>query len=55
MCSYRVVLLLLQLSLLLLLPLGLHVHGLRDEIPQDAHRLGLVDERMLDTGHNRKG
>lgn len=53
-CSYRVILLLFQLSLLLLLPLGLHVHRLGDEITQDAHRLGIGDEWMLNTLKNKR-
>lgn len=45
--TYRVVILLLQLSLLLLLPLGFHLHGLSYQVSQNCDRLGLADKWVL--------
>lgn len=47
-CTYGVVVVLLQLSLLLLLPLGFHLHRLGDQVSQDGNWLGLADKWMLD-------
>lgn len=52
--TYRVVILLLQLSLLLLLPLGFHLHGLSYQVSQNGDWLGLADERVLDIHKGKK-
>lgn len=52
--TYRVVVLLFQLSLLLLLPLGFHLHGLSYQVSQDCDRLGLADKWVLNIHKNNK-
>lgn len=51
--TYGVVFFLLQLPLLLLLPLGLHLHGLSDQISQDCDWFGLADEGVLNDYRSR--